>query len=197
MLWSQELTKSGKNTASLIRTIHLLWLRPPSGVGMAVFSRYPLVAKERSRLTFKSREPELKLDWQTRFTILALHPTTTVTAWKFKNRKQFAEAAKIMKATKRPKLLVGDLNVTMWSPYFQRLLRDSGLRDARRGYGLQTTWPVPLPSFLRLAIDHCLVSEEWFVQAITTGANTGSSATRFIRKPGWRREPSRSPSFSS
>jgi len=175
----QELTEEWEtNTASLNQNYPFAVIEArPSGAGMAVFSRHPLVTKELLALdgsNHVSLRVEVEIEY-TRVTLLALHPTTPVTPWKFKNRnKQFAEAAAIMKATKGPKLLVGDLNVTMWSPYFQRLLRDSGLRDARRGFGLQTTWPVPLPSFLRLAIDHCLVSEEWFVQGITTGANTGS-----------------------
>jgi len=149
----------------------------PSGDGMAIFSRYPLLAKERLDLdssTHVALRVEFAFD-QNRFTLLALHPTTPITPWKFRNRnKQFAEAAAIVRAAKGPKILIGDLNATMWSPYFATLLRESGLRDARRGFGIQTTWPASLPSFLRLPIDHCLVSDDWFVQGVTTVGKTGS-----------------------
>jgi endonuclease/exonuclease/phosphatase (EEP) superfamily protein YafD len=144
---------------------------------MAIFSRYPLLTKERLVLD-SSAHVALKVEVaveQTRVTLLALHPTTPITPWKFKNRnKQFHEAASIMRSTGGPKLLIGDLNTTMWSPYFVKLLRDSGLRDARRGFGLHPTWPAVLPGFLRLPIDHCLVSDEWLVQAVSTGVAKGS-----------------------
>ena len=144
---------------------------------MGIFSKYPLLTKERLVLdssTHVALKVEVAVE-KTRVTILALHPTTPVTAWKFKNRnRQFHEAASIMRSTSGPKLLIGDLNATMWSPHFAKLLRESGLRDARRGFGLQLTWPVVLPSFLRLPIDHCLVSEEWVVQGVSTGVAKGS-----------------------
>ena len=62
----------------------------------------------------------------------------------------------------------------MWSPYFAGLVHDSGLRDARMGFGLKTSWPIPLPSFLRLPIDHCLVSKDIHVERFEIGSRTGS-----------------------
>src|SRR5262249_52894431 len=40
-----------------------------------------------------------------------------------------------------PVVLLGDLNTTSWSPYFDDLLHESGLVDSRRGFGVQATWP--------------------------------------------------------
>jgi len=71
------------------------------------------------------------------------------------------------------KALLGDLNVTPWSPYFGRLLRASGLRDTGAGCGLQPTWPARVVP-LWIPIDHCLVSPELGVIRRRTGRYIGS-----------------------
>jgi endonuclease/exonuclease/phosphatase (EEP) superfamily protein YafD len=149
----------------------------PGGSGMALFSRYPLAGVE-----------VLTLDDSTHLavlarinapgavvTLLSLHPPTPVRTGKFLNRnKQFTKAATILKSIKGSRVLAGDLNTTMWSPYFQKLLEESGLRDAKLGFGVLPSWPQPLPRFLQLPIDHCLVSDDIRVAGISTGGRTGS-----------------------
>jgi endonuclease/exonuclease/phosphatase (EEP) superfamily protein YafD len=71
-------------------------------------------------------------------------------------------------------VLIGDLNTTMWSPYFSELVKGSGLRDARLGFGLKPTWPMPLPALFQIPIDHCLVSDDIEVLGVRTGGATGS-----------------------
>lgn len=144
---------------------------------MALFSRYPL--DEAKTLTLDASNhvailARVKVDG-TSVSILALHPPTPISPVKFSNRnRQFREAADIMGAIKGPRFLIGDLNTTMWSPYFRDLTRRSGLVDARLGRGLLTSWPMPLPSFLRLPIDHCLVSRDVTVERARIGKRTGS-----------------------
>lgn len=72
-----------------------------------------------------------------------------------------------------PKIVAGDFNSTPFSPHFQDLLRDAGLRDARRSFGLQVTWPTWLWP-MRIPIDHCLVSNAVTVTRVATGTPTGS-----------------------
>jgi endonuclease/exonuclease/phosphatase (EEP) superfamily protein YafD len=73
----------------------------------------------------------------TPISILALHPPTPVRSDKFNNRnQQFARASALLKSTNGVRILIGDLNTTMWSPYFADLIRGSGLRDVRKGFGL-------------------------------------------------------------
>lgn len=72
-----------------------------------------------------------------------------------------------------PKIVAGDFNTTPFSPYFSDLLRDAGLRDGRRPFGLHVTWPMwPVP--LWIPIDHCLVSDSVNVTRVATGTSTGS-----------------------
>ena len=56
-----------------------------------------------------------------------------------------------------PTIMVGDLNTSTWSPYFRRLLRESGLIEARQGFGVEPSWHAQ-KRWLRIPIDHCLVS---------------------------------------
>lgn len=73
-------------------------------------------------------------------------------------------------------IVLGDLNCTPFSPYHSRLLRDSGLRNARRGFGILPSWPM-IPTWLapmRIPIDHCLISPGLQVRSIRTGPRVGS-----------------------
>ncbi|MBV9925621.1 MAG: endonuclease/exonuclease/phosphatase family protein [Acidobacteria bacterium] len=147
------------------------------GSGMALFSRHPLEAAEVLALDNTSHLAlfaKVNVGGVT-LSVLALHPPTPMRPDKFENRnRQFERAASIMRETQGPKLLVGDLNTTMWSPYFRDLVRDSGLDNARQGFALIPSWPVPLPAPLQIPIDHCLVSGDLSVEAIRTGGRTGS-----------------------
>jgi len=72
---------------------------------------------------------------------------------------QLAAIPKFLNGQKGSVVLLGDLNTTPWSHSFKRLLRESGLADSSRGFGLQPSWPANL-FFLRIPIDHCLVSPD-------------------------------------
>ena len=68
-----------------------------------------------------------------------------------------AEAAR---DSPEPVLLIGDLNVTMFSPHYEQI-EDAGMTNARAGRGVQPTWPDWSP--VRIPIDHVLVSDEFEV----------------------------------
>jgi endonuclease/exonuclease/phosphatase (EEP) superfamily protein YafD len=77
-----------------------------------------------------------------------------------------------------PRVVVGDLNRTDGSPIFSDFLRVAGLRDSRRGFGGQPTWPAWSP--YRIAIDHALVSPELAVVKRFVGPNIGSDHLPFL-----------------
>ena len=55
------------------------------------------------------------------------------------------------------------------------LMRQTGLDNARKGFGLLPTWPAFMPwPFLRIPIDHCLVSPDIRVIRMRTGRTIGS-----------------------
>ena len=78
-----------------------------------------------------------------------------------------------IKLLPNPKIVVGDLNVTMWSPYFTELLEESNLLNARKGYGVVASWPTQFPP-LMIPIDHCLTSPDIQVKEIRLLGNIGS-----------------------
>jgi endonuclease/exonuclease/phosphatase (EEP) superfamily protein YafD len=86
---------------------------------------------------------------------------------------QLAALARYVNSINGPLLLCGDFNISPWSPYFRQLLRDSGLLDSERGFGLHPTWPVDRP-LLRVPIDHCLISPQIQVTSRRVGPYTGS-----------------------
>lgn len=149
----------------------------PGGGGMAIFSRFPLEQADVLQLDSSSHPAifaKINLDGTT-LSLLTIHPPTPMRRDKFTNRnKQFAESAAIMKSAANPKVLIGDFNTTMWSPYFTDLVEDSELRDVRKGRGIYPSWHSYLPRSMRIPIDHCLIGEGIEVSDVGLGDYTGS-----------------------
>lgn len=147
------------------------------GSGLALFSRFPLEGAEAFDVD-ASTHPLMRAHVilpRAALGLLLMHPTTPMRLDKFAYRTaQFERAAELMNSEPGPRALVGDLNATPWSPYFRELLTRSRLRDVRARAGLLPTWPAYLPAFLRIPIDHCMVSEDVRVYDARTGPRTGS-----------------------
>ena len=76
-------------------------------------------------------------------------------------------------AARTPRLLVGDMNLTPFSPYFTDFLAQTGMEDARRVHGLHGTWPTWVPP-LQIAIDHCIADPGLDVARVARGPTVGS-----------------------
>lgn len=88
--------------------------------------------------------------------VLATHPLPPGgPAYSRYRNGQLAEIADFVCARPEPVLVVGDLNVTPWSPYFRDLLRATGLHNSSTGRGLHGSWPAWFP-LSRIPIDHVL-----------------------------------------
>ncbi len=83
------------------------------------------------------------------------------------------QLAQEIHSAKEPGVLIGDMNISPWSPYFYDLLRTSGLKDSRYGFGIQASWPTYVPPFL-IPLDHCLVHPSIQVLDRRVGPNIGS-----------------------
>ncbi len=125
--------------------------------GMWVLSRHPLDAPDPAGLAAK--KPWISTVMRTpqgAVRILGMHPRTPRSGHRFDERNdQYVAAAAIAAASDMPVVLLGDLNCTPFSPWFQRLLRDGRLNDSGKGFGLPSTWR---SNGIGLPIDHILVS---------------------------------------
>ncbi len=91
------------------------------------------------------------------YRILGVHPAAPLTAeWAAERNAQFHDLAEYMRSSEVPTLIMGDFNCTPWSPYLATLMEETGLTDARLGYGIVPTWHAHSP-FFKLPIDHALV----------------------------------------
>lgn len=144
--------------------------------GIGIWSRLPLLdvkEVESGSFAVPSIHAEVELSGQ-RIMILATHPVPPASEGGFSERNdQLVSLAILARRSSQPMIMVGDLNVTMWSPYFTRLIHESGLKDARKGFGVLATWPTFLP-FMQIPLDHCLVSPSIQVKAFRKGKPVGS-----------------------
>jgi endonuclease/exonuclease/phosphatase (EEP) superfamily protein YafD len=69
------------------------------------------------------------------------------------------EMADFVNQSKHPAIVMGDLNMSMWSPYFRQFIQATGMKSSRQGFGVQPSWPADSP-LLQIPIDHCLVSKD-------------------------------------
>ncbi|RLB64730.1 MAG: hypothetical protein DRI90_03885 [Deltaproteobacteria bacterium] len=83
-----------------------------------------------------------------------------------------------------PVVVLGDLNITPFSPSFSRLLARGKLVNSQRGYGVQATWP-QFPWFMlpgRIPIDHALHSRDVVTRGRSLGPAMGSDHLPLVVK---------------
>ncbi len=106
--------------------------------------------------------------------LLGTHPLPPGSAEYANGRnQQLREIAALARKANEPMIVLGDLNVTPWSPFFTELLRAGGLQNTSQGRGLFASWPADLP-LGRIPIDHCLITPNLKVRDKQTGPQIGS-----------------------
>ncbi len=107
-------------------------------------------------------------------TLVSTHPMPPMNTANHKARnEQLASVAELVNEFDVPKVLIGDLNTTMWGKNYQRLAGSTGLENVRKGFGVLPSWPMFLP-FAMIPIDHCLVSSELRASDVRLGPDIGS-----------------------
>ena len=77
-------------------------------------------------------------------------------------------------------LLVGDFNLTPWSPRFHHVLEAGQLRDASLGYGIRPTL-APLPTLMGgLKVDHVLVNNRVIIGDYRLNSDAHSDHRRLV-----------------
>ena len=151
---------------------HQVVIPRPDNFGVALLSRWPITEAKQIELG-RSTVPALEATVETPYgslQILNIHTIPPVVGHYAASRnRQLVDAAAIAAAADGPFAIIGELNVTPWSPHFRDLLRNSGLKDARRARGILPTWPVGRPIPTLLPIDHVLVSPDIEVTGMVRG----------------------------
>ncbi|MEM8808575.1 MAG: endonuclease/exonuclease/phosphatase family protein [Cyanobacteria bacterium P01_G01_bin.38] len=158
----------------------------PYNVGIMLYSRQPLIDPE---INFLGTEIYASVVSQVRFheqtlSVVAAHPPPPVKSSFFHARnRQLDQVGQYLQTVDNPALLLGDFNLSMWSPYYRRLEQQAGLYNARKGFGILPSWPTrgtyhQIPDWasplFSIPIDHCLLSPSIQVLDVRTGPETGS-----------------------
>jgi endonuclease/exonuclease/phosphatase (EEP) superfamily protein YafD len=179
LIFFQEFTGAWERQTSELRRAYpfgLIESRNGAG-GIAALSRLPL---SRAELVAAGNylSPTLLLEVPVegqRLTIVTAHPPPPNPRGFTKRNWQLQRLGELLKDLPEPKVLIGDLNATVWSPYLKDFTAQSGLSNARQGFGLVPTWPtIWYLRPLQIAIDHCLVSRGIRVIDLHTGEEIGS-----------------------
>ncbi len=160
--------------------------------GIAIYSKLPFIRSSvvsLGDLGLASLEVSFSLEGKD-ITLIATHPIPPISHFYYSARNnQLIDSAKRIAKQPGAKILVGDLNVSMWSSDYLAVETISELNNARQGFGILSTWPTHIP-FLMIPIDHILISEHFVINDFKVGDNIGSDHLPLIielalRKKEW------------
>ncbi|MDP4008286.1 MAG: endonuclease/exonuclease/phosphatase family protein [Candidatus Peregrinibacteria bacterium] len=174
---------------------------PGNQFGIGILSKFEIKNKEiitEKEFNTPLLASDIKIDGKI-IKIITIHPVPPFDTPMLKSRNRvFKSVAEIAQAGIYPVVVCGDFNVTMWASAYKKLIKDSGLKNSRKGYGVKGTWPFGkanhksfqprerkkitdlIPSFLvhkhpiKLPIDHILVSPMIMVKNMNVGPSIGS-----------------------
>jgi endonuclease/exonuclease/phosphatase (EEP) superfamily protein YafD len=164
----------------------------PTAFQVAVFSKLGPEFEPEILAFFpdESAEPalEVRLLYQDRpVRVIGIHPPPPINEfWVAQRDAQLRALASEIAASKLPTILGGDFNSTPWSYIFEEVISLSGLQDARRFGQLHLSWPTNLPFFMRIPIDHVLVSEEFVVTKLSVEPSVRSDHLPVYVELEWR-----------
>lgn len=153
------------------------------GRQMAVFSRLYIDEIE-VKILGEHKSPVIALRGETTgyempFVLYGIHPPPPMFAkpYEIRNDLLLAAAESMAGENNTHKLIVSDFNITRFSPWFEKTVEISGLKDSNEGLGLSglhTTWPNYLSKYLGITIDNILISDNIKVVEKEVGASMGS-----------------------
>lgn len=172
--WSQPMT------ALRDRYPHRLVGMPPDGSGIAVFAKG---VKPSLRLEALGDAwcPAIVLDFPespgpSPLALIATHLRSPITPADAvaRNRQLGVLVRRVAADPALQKIVIGDLNITRWSPLYAQLINVAGVRDGQEGFGLGGSWPSPFGRWFGIPIDQTLVSSGVRVVNRIVGPNLGS-----------------------
>lgn len=164
-------------TRTLTSEYPFQYAQPRAGnFGIAIYSRIPLDSVthvDSPPHGFPTILAQATVSGNT-FTMISTHPMIPLgeTAYTSRNT-QLDHVTSLVTAASGPTVLIGDLNTSMWSHSYRKLIAATGLHDVRRGFGVIPTWPTFMP-FAMIPIDHALISSGIGVEDVRRGRRIGS-----------------------
>lgn len=171
-----EVSQANAKKFEVLRDILPYSIAAPAGDidGTLVYSKLPLKNSSVKPIG-EGRESilaDIAIQGQS-LSLITAHPSNALgKAFVEERNRQFAAIGDYVAQVKNP-LVVGDFNVTMWSPYYKRFVSKARLRNVRAGFGILPTWPTFRP-LLYIPIDHCFVRRDIKVLNVRTGRKVGS-----------------------
>jgi endonuclease/exonuclease/phosphatase (EEP) superfamily protein YafD len=177
-------------TASLENEF-LARFRSPGG-GLGILSKLPLKSAQGEKFAGSDATNLVaSIEYHQReIKIIGTHPMVPKGWNLFEYRNRHLQAiGNYVKGTKDPVILLGDFNLTPWSPYYRQLVQTTGLHNTRMGFGILPTWTrsspcAELPNWLipilNISIDHIFVTRDLQVVRTYVGDNGNSDHAPII-----------------
>lgn len=149
--------------------------------GIGMYSRHPI--KHSSVFELNEEIPSIEAIVEVEnasYRIIGMHPLPPVRDRGFRSRNQhlrlLANRVRSPESVYEglPTIVMGDFNLTPWSPFFHDFELASGLRRTELAMNMTPTWYV-LPIFpLGLSLDHIFISDDLTYWGRNVGASVGS-----------------------
>jgi endonuclease/exonuclease/phosphatase (EEP) superfamily protein YafD len=157
------------------------WVEKPldTTYGMLFYSRLPILENKINFLIdpeIPSLETLLQLKDGQLTKVFSIHPMPPVPQENPRSTERDAEillVGKMVKAYKKPAIVLGDLNDVGWSFTSELFLKTSGMLDPRRGRGMYNTFNARY-FFLRWPLDHIFVTKHFTLDQLQVHNNVGS-----------------------
>lgn len=149
--------------------------------GIGLYSRHPIPHSQSFRLNEGIPSIEAVVDVKgASYRIIGTHPLPPTGNRNFQSRNEHLRmlAGRVqhpqLDYQGLPTIVMGDFNLTPWSPFFHDFELDSGLRRAEHFANMTPTWHV-LPTFpLGLSLDHIFISDDLTYWGRKVGGPIGS-----------------------
>jgi endonuclease/exonuclease/phosphatase (EEP) superfamily protein YafD len=146
--------------------------------GLAIFSKLPLINPQvkdwgQSLVIVPSLTADITVRDRV-VSLIATHPVPPLNdEYSISRNSQMNDIADYVRQVGNESVVMGDLNMSMWSPYYRKFIDRANLRNTRQGFGIQASWPTNLP-LLQIPIDHCLITPNLKVSNNRIGKDIGS-----------------------
>lgn len=162
--------------APLMKSYPHVYAQSAALTDSVLFSKWPLLSATPEKLSTDGVSAiRAVIDWRgTPVTVIAAHLHWPAGGGSSRRRNAELEGlARLTQPLDAPLVMLGDFNITPWSPNFSPLAEAFGLNDCSAGQGFNLTWPSPL-LFTGIRIDHCFATSHWETVNVWVGPSVGS-----------------------